>query len=228
MEDGAGPIFFYWGIIQATFNIPDWKNVVYGWQIFLPPIVLAYLLGSIPFGLVITRLAGAGDIREIGSGNIGATNVLRTGNKGLAALTLLLDGGKGYVAVWLPFIFLGPDAAFFTAIAVVLGHMFPLWLRFRGGKGVATMVGVMLGLSWLAGLATIATWLLVAAIFRYSSLSALVAVALAPIFSWYLGDPQAGAIAFILAVFVWAKHADNIRRLISGSESKIKLKSSAG
>jgi len=226
MEDGASPIFFYWGIVQATFNIPDWKNVIYGWRIFLPPIGLAYLLGSVPFGLLITRMAGAGDIRKMGSGNIGATNVLRTGKKSLAALTLLLDGGKGFVAVWAASTYFGPDVAFFTAIAVVLGHMFPLWLRFRGGKGVATMLGVMLALSWQAGIVTIAVWLIVAAALRYSSLAALVAVALAPVFGWFLGAPQIGAIAFILAVFVWAKHASNIRRLISGQEGRINLSSS--
>ena len=226
MEDGASPIFFYWGVIQATLNIPDWKNVVYGWQIFLPWIAGAYLLGAIPFGLLITRLAGIGDIRKMGSGNIGATNVLRSASKGMAALTLLLDGGKGFVAVWAPFSYFGPDVAFFTSIAVVLGHMFPVWLKFRGGKGVATMLGVMLGLSWQAGIVTIAVWLIVAMAFRYSSLAALVAVALAPVFGWFLGAPQIGAIAFILAVFVWAKHAGNIRRLFAGEEGRINLGSS--
>ncbi len=226
MEDGASPIFFYWGIIQATFSIPDWKNVIYGWQVFLPWTVGAYLLGSGPFGLVLTRLAGAGDIREMGSGNIGATNVLRTGKKSLAALTLLLDGGKGFAAAWAAATFLGPDIAFFAAIAVVLGHMFPIWLRFRGGKGVATMLGVMLGLSWQAGFVILAVWLIVAMAFRYSSLAALAAVALAPLFGWFLGSPQIGSIAFILAVLVWAKHAGNIRRLLSGDEGRIDLGSS--
>lgn len=226
MEDGAGPIIFYWGVIQATFNIPDWKNVVYGWQIFLPWIAGAYLLGSIPFGLLITRMGGVGDIRKMGSGNIGATNVLRSGSKGMAALTLLLDGGKGFAAAWVPFAYFGPDIAFFTAIAVVLGHTFPIWLRFRGGKGVATMLGVMLGLSWQAGFVTIAIWLIVAMAFRYSSLAALVAVTLAPLFGWFLGSPQIASIAIILAVLVWAKHAGNIRRLFSGSEGRIDLDSS--
>ncbi|NKB48583.1 MAG: glycerol-3-phosphate 1-O-acyltransferase PlsY [Alphaproteobacteria bacterium] len=228
MEEGASPIFFYWGVVQATFNIPDWKNVIYGWQLFAPAIGLAYLLGSIPFGLLITRLAGAGDIRKMGSGNIGATNVLRTGRKGLAALTLLLDGAKGYIAVALPFSYYGPDIAFFTAIAVVLGHMFPIWLRFRGGKGVATFLGVMLGLSWETGFVTLAIWLIVALAFRYSSLAALIAVTLAPIFGWFLGGPQVSSIAIILAVFVWAKHAGNIRRLISGGESQIDVSSTDG
>lgn len=226
MEDGASPIFFYWSIIQATFSIPDWKNVIYGWQVFLPWTVAAYLLGSVPFGLLITRIAGAGDIRKVGSGNIGATNVLRTGNKSLAALTLLLDGGKGFAAAWAATTFLGPDIAFFAAIAVMLGHVFPIWLRFRGGKGVATMLGVMLGLSWQAGIVTLAVWLIVAMALRYSSLAALAAVALAPVFGWFFGTPQIGAIAFILAVLVWAKHAGNIRRLFSGQEGRINLSSS--
>lgn len=226
MEDGASPILFYWGVVQATFNIPDWKNLVYGWQVFLPPIVLAYLVGSIPFGLIITRLAGVGDIRQMGSGNIGATNVLRFGGKGAGALTLLLDASKGFLAAWLPFYFLGPDVAFFSAIAVVLGHMFPPWLKFRGGKGVATFLGVMLGLSWQTGLAAIAAWLIVALAFRYSSLAALVAVALTPVFGWFLGSPQVSSIAIILAVLVWIKHASNIRRLFSGKEGRISLGSS--
>ena len=226
MEDGASPIFFYWGIVQATFNIPDWKNVIYGWQLFGPAIGLAYLLGSIPFGLLITRLAGTGDIRKMGSGNIGASNVLRSGNKSQAALTLLLDGGKGFVAVWLPFTYFGPDIAFFTAIAVVLGHIFPIWLRFRGGKGVATVLGVLLGLSWEAGIVTIAVWLIVALAFRYSSLAALVAITISPLFGWFLSEPQTGALAFILAILVWIRHASNIRRLIAGSETKITFSSS--
>jgi glycerol-3-phosphate acyltransferase PlsY len=226
MEEGTSPIFFYWGVVQATFNIPDWKNVIYGWQLFVPAIGLAYLLGSIPFGLLITRLGGAGDIRKMGSGNIGATNVLRTGRKGLAALTLLLDGAKGYIAVWVPFTYFGPDIAFFTAIFVVIGHMFPVWLGFRGGKGVATMLGVMLGLSFASGIVIIAVWIIIALAFRYSSLAALVAVTLAPVFGYFLGSPQIGAIAFILAIFVWAKHAGNIRRLISGSEGQIDVSAS--
>jgi glycerol-3-phosphate acyltransferase PlsY len=226
MEEGASPLFFYWGVVQATFNIPDWKNVIYGWQLFVPAIGLAYLLGSIPFGLLITRLGGVGDIRKMGSGNIGATNVLRTGRKGLAALTLLLDAGKGFIAVWLPFTYFGPDVTFFTAIFVVIGHIFPIWLGFRGGKGVATMLGVMLGLSFVSGIATIAVWIIIALAFRYSSLAALVAVTLAPVFGYFLGSPQIGAIAFILALFVWAKHAGNIRRLITGGESQIDVSSS--
>ncbi len=226
VEDGASPIIFYWSIFQATFSVPDWKNLIYGWQVFLPPIVGAYILGSIPFGLILAKLAGKGDLREIGSGNIGATNVLRTGSKKLAAATLLLDGAKGYIAVFVPYLFFGPDVTFFTALAVVLGHLFPVWLGFRGGKGVATTLGVLLGLSWLLGLAALATWILVALIFRYSSLSALFAVALAPAYAWWLGEPQAGGIAIFLALLVWMRHIGNIRRLVKGEESRIKLKRS--
>ncbi|MBT3809044.1 MAG: glycerol-3-phosphate 1-O-acyltransferase PlsY [Rhodospirillaceae bacterium] len=226
VEDGASPILFYWSIFQATFSVPDWKNLIYGWQLFLPPIVAAYLLGSIPFGLILAKLAGKGDLRQIGSANIGATNVLRTGRKKLAATTLLLDGAKGYVAVYIPYLLFGPDVTFFTALAVVLGHLFPIWLGFRGGKGVATTLGVLLGLAWPLGLAALATWLIVALVFRSSSLSALFAVALAPGFAWWLGEPQAGGIAIFLAVLVWARHAGNIRRLLRGEESRIKLKGS--
>ncbi|MEP4377679.1 MAG: glycerol-3-phosphate 1-O-acyltransferase PlsY [Alphaproteobacteria bacterium] len=225
VEDGASPIIFYWSIFQATFSVPDWKNLIYGWQRFLPPIVGAYILGSIPFGLILAKLAGKGDLRRIGSGNIGATNVLRTGSKKLAAATLFLDGTKGYVAVLLPYVFFGPDVSFFTALAVVLGHLFPVWLGFRGGKGVATTLGVLLGLTWPLGLAALATWLIVALVFRYSSLSALVAVALAPAYAWWLGEPQAGGIAIFLALLVWIRHAGNIRRLLKGEESRIRLKS---
>ena len=192
----------------------------------LAALVLGYLLGSIPFGIILTRLSGGPDLRTIGSGNIGATNVLRTGSKKLAAATLLLDAAKGYFAVLVPYFFFGPDVAFFTALAVVLGHLFPIWLGFRGGKGVATTLGVLLGLAWPLGLAALATWILVAVIFRYSSLSALFAVALAPAYAWWLGEPQAGGIAIFLALLVWARHAGNIRRLLKGEESRIKLKSS--
>jgi glycerol-3-phosphate acyltransferase PlsY len=141
--------------------------------------LLAYLLGSIPFGLLLTRLAGLGDIRNIGSGNIGATNVLRTGHKGLAALTLLLDFGKGLAAVLLAGT-LGPDMAIFAAFGVLLGHMFPAWLRFKGGKAVATAGGVLFALKWQIGVAALIAWIVVAALFRYSSLAALVACIVAP------------------------------------------------
>lgn len=224
MEDGAGPVLFYWSVFQSTFSIPDWKNVIYGWQAFLPPILAAYLLGSIPFGLLLTRLSGMGDIRKVGSGNIGATNVLRTGNKKLAAATLLLDMAKGFVAVFLSWRYFGPDVTFFAALAVVIGHLFPVWLKFRGGKGVATALGVLLGLSWAVGVACLLTWLIVALVTRYSSLAALVFTAAAPVFGWYLGGPQVAGAAIFLAILVWVRHAANIRRLLRGAETRIDLK----
>jgi glycerol-3-phosphate acyltransferase PlsY len=183
--------------------------------------VLAYLLGSIPFGLVLTKAAGLDDIRKTGSGNIGATNVLRSGRKGLAAATLLLDGGKGTLAVVLGLHFGGPDMAAIAAFFAVVGHDFPVWLKFRGGKGVATALGVLLGLNWMAGLAACLTWLAVAAIFRYSSLASLAALALAPVFAWHLSLPQKGQVmALVFVLSLWT-HRQNIRRLIRGEESKI-------
>ncbi len=182
--------------------------------------VLAYLLGSIPFGLVVTRLAGLGDIRKVGSGNIGATNVLRTGSKPLAALTLVLDGGKGAAAVLVAASW-GPDIAIVAALGVLLGHLFPIWLGFRGGKGVATGLGILLGLSWPAGLLACLTWLLVAGLTRYSSLSALVALGLAPVFLWQLADPQKTEFSVLMAILVWLRHGGNIRRLLAGTEARI-------
>ncbi len=215
-----------WGAIAANLSIPDWKFVIRFWQIFAFGFAVSYLIGSIPFGLLLTRYAGIGDIRQIGSGSIGATNVLRTGNKRLAGLTLLLDGGKGFLAAVLAFRMGGPDIGYFGSIAVVLGHMFPIWLRFRGGKGVATAFGVLIAVGWPAALAGFATWLLVATIFRYSSLAALTTALVTPIYAWHLVDPQAGGIAIILAVLIYMKHAGNIRRLLSGTESKIRLSKS--
>jgi glycerol-3-phosphate acyltransferase PlsY len=211
--EGASPVLYYWGVVQAALGIPDWKLVVYGWQTFLGASLVAYLVGAVPWGLLLTAMAGKGDIRTVGSGNIGATNVLRTGSKWLAALTLLLDAGKGVAVVLATRYLLGPDITFFAAIAVVLGHLFPIWLGFRGGKGVATTLGVLLALAWPVGLAALATWLAIAVAFRYSSLSALTAL-----------GPRVGGIALILAVLVWIKHADNIRRLLAGTESKIRLR----
>ena len=224
MEDGAGPLLFYWSVFQTTFSIPDWKNVVYDWQVFLPVALAAYLLGSIPFGLLLAKASGLGDIRKIGSGNIGATNVLRTGNKKLAAATLLLDMAKGFVAVFLSWQYFGPDVTFFAALAAVIGHLFPVWLKFKGGKGVATTLGVLLGLSWAVGVACLLSWLTIALVFRYSSLAALVSIAAAPVFGWYLGGPQVAGAAIFLAILVWIRHAANIRRLLRGEESRIKLK----
>ncbi len=194
---------------------------------FLAGAVLAYLLGSIPFGLVLTKATGAGDIRKVGSGNIGATNVLRTGRKGLAAATLLLDGGKGAAAALLGFHYGGPDMAAIAALFAVIGHVFPVWLKFRGGKGVATALGILLGLSWMAGLAACLTWLAVAALFRYSSLAALGALAAAPFYAWHLGSPQQGQMmALVFVLSLWT-HRENIRRLLNGTESKIGRKKTA-
>jgi len=182
--------------------------------------LIAYLLGSIPFGLVLTRLAGLGDVRQIGSGSIGATNVLRTGNKPLAALTLLLDGGKGAAAVLIARS-LGPDMAVVAGAAAVIGHLFPVWLRFRGGKGVATGLGVWLALAWPVGLAACATWLAVAALARYSSLASLVAIAAAPLYALYFADAQRAQLGLLLAILIILRHHENIRRLLTGREPKI-------
>jgi len=184
--------------------------------------VLAYLLGSLPSGLVLTRLAGAGDIRRIGSGNIGATNVLRTGRIGLAALTLLLDLGKGAVAVLLAQRF-GTGVMFVAATAVLIGHLFPVWLRFNGGKGVATAGGVFLALCWPMGLAALATWLAIAITTRYSSLSALGTAILVPLYAWFFADGRLALLTIGLALLVVLRHRGNIRRLLRGEESKIQL-----
>ncbi len=180
-----------------------------------------YLLGALPFGLLLTKIAGLGDIRAIGSGNIGATNVLRTGHKGLAAATLLLDGGKGAAAVLVAGTW-GPDMAIMAGYGAILGHLFPVWLKFKGGKGVATTLGVLLAIGWPIGVACCLTWLLIAATFRYSSLAALVALAAGPAFAWFLlGDLQLVQMAAILAALVWSRHLGNLRRLLKGEEPKI-------
>jgi glycerol-3-phosphate acyltransferase PlsY len=188
------------------------------------PIALigGYLLGSIPFGLVLTRMAGLGDIRAIGSGNIGATNVLRTGNKPLALAVLLLDSGKGALAVLLAAEF-GRDAALAAGLGAVLGHLFPVWLGFKGGKGVATTMGSVLALAWPAGLVACAVWLGMALIFRISSLAALTAMAVAPAAAYVLRGPLTAAIILIIAALVWIKHAANIGRLLRGVEPRISL-----
>ncbi|WP_173981748.1 glycerol-3-phosphate 1-O-acyltransferase PlsY [Magnetospirillum sp. SS-4] len=183
--------------------------------------LFGYLLGSIPFGLVLTRLAGLGDIRQIGSGNIGATNVLRTGRKGLALATLLLDGGKGAIAVGLAWWGLGHDTVPVAGFAAVLGHNFPVWLRFKGGKGVATTFGTLMAASWPVGLACCAAWLVTAALFRYSSLSALVGLALSPAFALVFAGPDYAAMAAGLAVMGFYRHKANIVRLIRGEEPRI-------
>jgi glycerol-3-phosphate acyltransferase PlsY len=186
----------------------------------LGPFLLGYLLGSIPFGLLLTRAAGLGDIRKVGSGNIGATNVLRTGHKGLAAATLLLDALKGIAAVLIARQ-LGELAAVGAAAGAVLGHMFPVWLSFKGGKGVATTLGVMWGLYWPIGAIACAAWLGFAAIFRYSSLAALLSVVVAAIAAWFLTDPRAATLLTLLVPLVWARHHANIGRLLAGTEPKI-------
>jgi glycerol-3-phosphate acyltransferase PlsY len=187
---------------------------------YLLPAVVGFLLGSIPFGLLLTRAAGLGDIRKVGSGNIGATNVLRTGNKTLAAATLLLDALKGLAPVLAFNLMWGPVPAVAAAAGAVVGHMFPPWLGFKGGKGVATTLGVLIGLSWLLGALACAAWLVLAWLFRYSSLAALLSILLAAIAAWWL-VPVAAPVIGLLTVLVWAKHHANIRRLLGGTEPKI-------
>jgi glycerol-3-phosphate acyltransferase PlsY len=186
--------------------------------------VFGYLLGSIPFGLLLTKAAGGPDVRTIGSGNIGATNVLRTGRKGLAAATLLCDAFKGTIAVLVVAYFYGYDAALVAGLGAFIGHVFPVWLKFKGGKGVATYIGLLIGLIWPAALIFIALWLIVAWLSRYSSLAALVASALTPIGIMGLGEPKASALFFLLTIFLWAMHRANIRRLLNGDEGKIGAK----
>ncbi|MFT3971965.1 MAG: glycerol-3-phosphate 1-O-acyltransferase PlsY [Amaricoccus sp.] len=188
---------------------------------FLVALVLGYLVGSIPFGVLVTRAMGLGDLRSIGSGNIGATNVLRTGNKGAALATLLLDGGKGAVAVLVARAIAGEPAALFAALGAFLGHLFPVWLGFRGGKGVATFLGILLALAWPAGIAACLTWLATAFAFRFSSLAALVAAASAPVWLALFGRSDAIWLAVALAVLVVVRHHANIRRLLAGTEPKI-------
>ena len=184
-------------------------------------IVIGYGLGSIPFGMVLTRLMGLGNLREIGSGNIGATNVLRTGNKKAAALTLVLDGGKGAVAVLLARAFAAPDAVQLAALAAFVGHCFPVWLGFRGGKGVATFLGIWLALAWPVGIACCLTWLSVALLSRISSLSALVAAAASTFWAIGLGYGHALVLGAVLTLLVFWRHKENITRLRAGTEPKI-------
>ncbi|MCR9157412.1 MAG: glycerol-3-phosphate 1-O-acyltransferase PlsY [Rhodobacteraceae bacterium] len=183
--------------------------------------VVGYLLGSIPFGLLLTKTMGLGNLREIGSGNIGATNVLRTGNKGAAAATLLLDGAKGAVAVLLAREFAGEGAAQIAALAAFLGHCFPIWLGFKGGKGVATFLGLMLALAWPVGLLACATWLATAVISRISSLSALVAASWSTLWCLLIGQGQVFFLTLILALLIIWRHRENLARLKAGTEPKI-------
>ncbi len=184
------------------------------------PFVLGYLLGSIPFGLLLTRAAGLGDIRSIGSGNIGATNVLRTGRKGLAAATLLLDALKGAVPVLIAARF-GPLAAAAAGLGAVLGHLFPVWLSFKGGKGMATVLGVFLGLSWPVAAIGGATWLVIAVLFRYSSLASLLSLLVGAVSAWFLADRTTAILATLLVPLIWQRHHQNIQRLLAGTESRI-------
>ncbi|KPP84024.1 MAG: acyl-phosphate glycerol 3-phosphate acyltransferase PlsY [Rhodobacteraceae bacterium HLUCCA08] len=183
--------------------------------------VLGYLLGSVPFGIVMAKAFGLGDLRRIGSGNIGATNVLRTGNKPAAFLTLLLDSGKGAIAVLVARALAPEDAVQVAALAAFLGHCFPVWLGFRGGKGVATFLGTLIALAWPVGLAACATWLIVAAVSRYSSLSAMLAAGMSPVWAVLLGRGEVVFLCMALAVLIYLRHWGNIQRLRAGTESRI-------
>jgi acyl phosphate:glycerol-3-phosphate acyltransferase len=208
----------------VIYERPDSWDWALWWALFL---ALGYLLGSIPFGYLLTKAAGIGDVRDIGSGNIGATNVLRTGHKGLAAATLLLDALKGTVAVVIArniggtYAGLATDAALLAGLGAFLGHVFPVWLGFHGGKGVATYIGVLFGLNWIAGLAFCGVWLVVAVLTRYSSFSALVAALILPAGLLSVGDTPAALFAGILTALLIYKHRANIRRLAAGEEPKI-------
>jgi len=196
-------------------------------EIVTPPLLLGltallgYLLGAVPFGIVMARLFGLGDLRQIGSGNIGATNVLRTGNKLAAFLTLVLDAGKGGFAVLIARAAVGEDAAQLAGLAAFLGHLFPVYLGFKGGKGVATFLGTLLALAWPVGLAACGTWLAVAVVTRYSSLSALVAAALAPLWMLVFGHGEALLLGGVLTLLIYARHWQNLQRLKAGTEPKI-------
>ena len=184
-----------------------------------------YLLGSIPFGLILTRAAGGPDVRTIGSGNIGATNVLRTGRKGLAAATLICDALKGTLAVLVIARYASYEASLLAGFGAFIGHLFPVWLNFKGGKGVATYIGLLIGIYWPCAVIFCAIWLVTAVISRYSSLSALIASALTPLAFWLLAQPQAAGWFLLMTVLLWITHRTNIRRLLNGSEGKIGAKS---
>jgi glycerol-3-phosphate acyltransferase PlsY len=196
---------------QSLTAVPWWTAAL----------ILGYLAGSIPFGLILTRLAGTRDIREIGSRNIGATNVLRTGRKDLAAATLVCDALKGTLAVLAASTLIGPDAAIAAGLGAFLGHLFPVWLKFKGGKGVATFIGLLIAFTWPVALGFCAVWLLVAFATRYSSLSALIGSAATPALLWAHGEPHVALLFAALAAMLWVMHRANIGRLIAGTEGKI-------
>lgn len=183
--------------------------------------VLGYLLGSIPFGVLVTRATGLGDLRRIGSGNIGATNVLRTGNKGAALATLLLDGGKGALAVLLARWLLAEDAAQVAGLAAFLGHLFPVWLGFRGGKGVATFLGLLLALNWMVGALVCLTWLVAAAVGRISSVAALIAAASSGLWILFFSEGSLLLLSFVLTVLIYVRHIENLKRIKAGTEPRI-------
>jgi acyl phosphate:glycerol-3-phosphate acyltransferase len=191
------------------------------WPLLVGALLFGYLCGSIPFGVIITRLAGTQDIRSVGSGNIGATNVLRTGRKALAAATLLGDMLKGTAAVLVVLCLFNRDLALVAGFGAFIGHLFPVWLRFKGGKGVATYIGILLGLVWPMALAFCGIWLAVAAVTRYSSLSALIASLATPLLLWAFGAPHEATLFAVLTITLWITHRENIARLLHGTEGKI-------
>ena len=194
------------------------------WTGAVGALLIGYLLGSIPFGLLFSYAFGEGDVRKIGSGTIGATNVLRTGNYAAAALTLLFDAAKGAAPVWIAAHFWGSDAALFAALGAFLGHLFPVWLSFKGGKGIAVSLGILLVLCWPVALASLATWIAMLALFRISSLAALVTAVFAPLYMHLFGPEHAAVLAFVLAVLALFAHIENIRRLLRGDEPRIGAK----
>jgi glycerol-3-phosphate acyltransferase PlsY len=201
--------------------VPEFVNDSLAWPSLLTAFVVGYLFGTIPFGVILTRVAGVGDIRKVGSGNIGATNVLRTGRKGLAAATLAGDALKGTVPTLLMGWLWGPDAAILAAVGAFLGHLFPVWLGFKGGKGVATFIGVLIALSPVTALVFAVIWLALAFATRYSSLAALVASVASPVTLWLTGQPRAAGAFVFVVILLWWKHRENIKRLAAGTEGRI-------
>jgi len=205
--------------------VPDLISWSLSTPAMLGSLLFGYLCGSIPFGLILTRMAGLGDVRQIGSGNIGATNVLRTGNKKIAALTLLADALKGTVAVVAAREIIGMEAALIAGLGAFIGHLYPVWLKFKGGKGVATYLGILLGLAPLIALVFIIVWLGMAKIFRFSSLAALTAAVVVPVALYYHGRPEVASLFVVISAITILKHHENIRRLLAGTESRIGDKS---